>query len=1024
MVVGVRFLLGPAGSGKTWRCLAGIRDALRADPDGAPLLFLAPKQATFQLERQLLADPDCPGFARLQILSFERLAFWIIDRLGLPEPRLLDDVGRTMVLRGVLENEATRLRHVGRAARTPGFAHELSRWLGQLLQLGNDPARLESAAARPDIPPVLGAKLGDFALVQRGYSAWLAREGLADQDQLLDIARHALAHSPRSAPLFEKVWMDGFAEMTPLETALLAEVAARSGESTLAFCVDPEASATPGTFWSVVSDCFRRCHAAVAAATDAPPCVEPLPRLPGVGRFAASPRLASLESNWARGASVSDTAAADDAVEVVSCPDAHAEAECAAAAVRRHVAAGGRYRDVAVLTRTLDTYGPVVERTFRRLGIPCFLDQRFPIRHHPLVELTRSAVRIAINPTGDEDWFAWLKCGLLGLPEWAAERTENALLRKRWKDHRWATVAGAVDPDLHDRVVGPIERFRKRVDGSVDAKCLAAALRSLWQELDLQRVLAEWDQDHPDMFSHRTVLRETEAWLDELVRGFGMWSQPLRSWMPILETAWSTMTAGAIPPALDQVLVGTIDRSRNPDLRLVILPGWADDVFPAPPPNEGLLSRAEMERLAGAGLNLGPGILERVGHERFYAYIALTRTRERVVVCIPNRSPAGRSVLPSPYVRSLPAARAWEGTGITRANHAEDAPPLETLDPPLALALCGSTLKSSASGLEQAATCPLQHGLARLLGVRERSELEYDARREGTLQHQLLAEFHRRVRRTGRRWRDVNTAEALAILGSIAGEMLQEAPTTTDFEWDITLRSVRRFLMAWLQFAPQWPLDPTHAELKFGKDSPIPPLRFSLPRGSLSIEGTIDRVDLHTGDDDSGGDLCAIDYKLSGERFSPDKLREGRQLQLPVYLLAAMSLPGGPYRPIGMVYASLSPDQPRLKRRDEPAQHHSTGAQYPHRGRIDANWAMANRGNDWEESPFSIRFRKDGTPDGRSDALTPDSLASLLDDARATFLRLADDILLGQWNPAPAMDGAVTVCGYCPLRSACRYPGK
>ena len=69
----VRFLIGPAGSGKTFRCLAEIREELLAHPDGQPLLLLAPKQATFQLERQLLSHPDLHGYTRLQILSFDRL---------------------------------------------------------------------------------------------------------------------------------------------------------------------------------------------------------------------------------------------------------------------------------------------------------------------------------------------------------------------------------------------------------------------------------------------------------------------------------------------------------------------------------------------------------------------------------------------------------------------------------------------------------------------------------------------------------------------------------------------------------------------------------------------------------------------------------------------------------------------------------------------------------------------------------------------------------------------------------------
>jgi len=97
----VRFLLGPAGSGKTCRCLAEVGRALAAHPDGPPLVFLAPKQATFQLERQLLADGEVKGYTRLQILSFDRLATFIFDQLQLTTPPLLSAEGRLMVLRAI-----------------------------------------------------------------------------------------------------------------------------------------------------------------------------------------------------------------------------------------------------------------------------------------------------------------------------------------------------------------------------------------------------------------------------------------------------------------------------------------------------------------------------------------------------------------------------------------------------------------------------------------------------------------------------------------------------------------------------------------------------------------------------------------------------------------------------------------------------------------------------------------------------------------------------------------------------------
>ena len=65
-------LAGPAGSGKTHRCLAEIADHLRASPTGAPLILIAPRQATYQLERQILSFEGVNGFTRLRILSFQR----------------------------------------------------------------------------------------------------------------------------------------------------------------------------------------------------------------------------------------------------------------------------------------------------------------------------------------------------------------------------------------------------------------------------------------------------------------------------------------------------------------------------------------------------------------------------------------------------------------------------------------------------------------------------------------------------------------------------------------------------------------------------------------------------------------------------------------------------------------------------------------------------------------------------------------------------------------------------------------
>ena len=166
--VQARFLLGPAGSGKTFRCLAEIRAALRrTTPDGAPLILLAPKQATFQLERQLLAGGAISGFTRLHIFSFDRLARFIFEKLNIAPPKLLSAEGRVMVLRALLLRHADELKLFRGSARRPGFAQELGTLLNEFQQHQFTPAKLRALAEREELRRELRDKLHDLALLPK-----------------------------------------------------------------------------------------------------------------------------------------------------------------------------------------------------------------------------------------------------------------------------------------------------------------------------------------------------------------------------------------------------------------------------------------------------------------------------------------------------------------------------------------------------------------------------------------------------------------------------------------------------------------------------------------------------------------------------------------------------------------------------------------------------------------------------------------------------------------------------------------
>jgi ATP-dependent helicase/nuclease subunit B len=95
----VRFILGPAGSGKTHHCLGELRDCERAGRVG---IYLVPEQFTYSADRELLSDPSMPGLRRVQVLSFSRLGYRLREEAGAPVGLAVSAAVRSMLLRAVL----------------------------------------------------------------------------------------------------------------------------------------------------------------------------------------------------------------------------------------------------------------------------------------------------------------------------------------------------------------------------------------------------------------------------------------------------------------------------------------------------------------------------------------------------------------------------------------------------------------------------------------------------------------------------------------------------------------------------------------------------------------------------------------------------------------------------------------------------------------------------------------------------------------------------------------------------------
>jgi len=695
----IRFVIGRAGTGKTYHCLHAIRQRLRHDAvDGPRLIFLVPEQASQQMERAMLlprgdGDEEIAAAHRAEVLSFRRLAFRVLESVGDPVLPALSDAARAMVLRRLIRVDADRLRYYRRPERLGGLVERLGRTLTEFIQEGIAPEHLgddSPGREQPDASAAQSAKLHDLRRIYAAYLDYL-QGGFADPSQYLRVARESFDRCNWLAGA--ELWVDGFASLSGEEVATLVELARRAAHTEVTGLLDPRLArphcedvtlhalfGKPARTYHELRDAF----ASAGLPIEEPLLLNPTPP----PRFARAESLATLEKNWETAPPRPTDPAPPTDVELVELPSRRVEVEYAVSRivhwVQRH--GGYRYRDVAIIARDLEGYHELLSAALQSRGIPFFLDRRRPIAHHPLVELLRGAAAIVSESLSLASIRVLLKTGLLPIRVDQADELENYLLAhgiagpQAWFGADWEFRRAErlhKDEPNPDRtaLLGRVNATRRELvrclSGWWEFACAPAgrtgkewaeALLAWLERLQTAGVLEAWartadaDGRPEEADEHRQVWHVALSFLDDLARAFSDTVLTIDDLADVLEAGLSSLTLGLVPPTLDQVLVGAIERSRHPDIKAAVLIGFNDGLFPQRPTEDSILNDDDRVLLRTAGVRLAAPARERVFDEPMLAYIALTRASDALVVTYTTTDDKAKTLLPSPYVQTLLAA--------------------------------------------------------------------------------------------------------------------------------------------------------------------------------------------------------------------------------------------------------------------------------------------------------------------------------------------------------------------------------
>lgn len=406
----LQFVFGGSGSGKT-RYLYEQAIRLSLEQPDRRFLVVVPEQFTMQAQKEIIRLHPRHGIMNIDVLSFKRLAYRVFDELAVKMPVVLDDMGKSMVLRRVSGRKKSGLGLYGSHLGQAGFINQLKSQISELCQYGITPQDLELLQGETE-NPLLKQKLGDLGLIFQEFKDYIADHYIT-AEEILDILCREL---PRSEMLKNSViFLDGYTGFTPVQYRIVELFITHALDVVCAVTVDYGAdpyreSGIQNLFYMSKHTVCRLAAMAKAGRVELKEDVI-LDRRPA-WRFAQSPALDFLEQNLYR-YNGRAWKGEQDQVKLFCGQTPEEEVRYVKSRIESLVREQGlRYRDMAVVTGDLAAYGREITRQFDQAGIPFFMDDKKSILENPMVELIR-AVLEAVRDFSYENVFRYLKTGLV-----------------------------------------------------------------------------------------------------------------------------------------------------------------------------------------------------------------------------------------------------------------------------------------------------------------------------------------------------------------------------------------------------------------------------------------------------------------------------------------------------------------------------------------------------------------------------------------------------------------------------------
>lgn len=582
--------------------------------------------------------------------------------------------------------------------------------------------------------------------------------------------------------------------------------------------------------------------------------------------------------------------------------------------------------------------------------------------------------------------------------------------------------------------------------------------------------------------------------LDQVYELLGEEEISRQEFADILEAGFGEITVGTIPQNVDRIVVGDMERTRLKQVKVLFFLGVNDGNIPKNASKGGIISDMDREFLIESGTEMAPSPRQQMYIQRLYLYLNMTKPSEQLYLSYAKVNSEGKGIRPSylidtvrklfpamsveyPQNRSrleqiegrqegarylaeelreyvegtLPEEerqdfylmyRAYEADAagrdlLTRAafrRYRESG-----LSRIVARALYGQQLENSVSRLETYAACACRHFLQYGLSLQEREEFGFEASDMGTVYHAVLENFAGKLAESNLTWWDFTedfaakaVKESVEAYAATYGETVLYSSARNEYAITRMSRILTRTVLTLQKHLKQGSFQPDDYELSFRFAEDLDSIHVDLSEDEkMHLQGRIDRIDVS--EDAEHVYVKVIDYKSGNRKFDLAALYYGLQLQLVVYMNAAMEMesrkhPDKEIVPAALLYYHI--DDPTIETPVELTDEQINEqilAKLRMNGVVNSDPGVVERLDRYMQDKsvvIPVEKKKDGSFSARSGVLSREEMQLISSYVDAKIRSIGREILDGKIAANPYEKGNEGACTYCAYKKVCGFDGS